>query len=144
MQAGPTAPGAWSSKRAMVWGDWTGGRGPHTCGQNIGYRGNFTWSQLELLIDLHYRQEFYVHFLGRTHMESEGIILFVTNRNPEVQIWNLIFLSLFIWNESFACSNIYSIYSNFSISYKLLNYFLYVPFVMNLIYVHMLVIYLPT
>lgn len=144
MQAGPTALGAWSSKRAMVWGDWTGGRGPHTCGQNIGYRGNFTWSQLELLIDLHYRQEFYVHFLGRTHMESEGIILFVTNRNPEVQIWNLIFLSLFIWNESFACSNIYSIYSNFSISYKLLNYFLYVPFVMNLIYVHMLVIYLPT
>lgn len=77
-------------------------------------------------------------------MESEGIILFVTNRNPEVQIWNLIFLSLFIWNESFACSNIYFIYSNFSISYKLLNYFLYVPFVMNLIYVHMLVIYLPT
>lgn len=105
------ALGAWSSKRAMVWGDWTGGRGPHTCGQNIGYRGNFTWSQLELLIDLHYRQEFYVHFLGRTHMESEGIILFVTNRNPEMQIWNLIFLSLFIWNESFACSNIYSIYS---------------------------------
>lgn len=44
-------------------------------------------------------------------MESEGIILFVTNRNPEMQIWNLIFLSLFIWNESFACSNIYSIYS---------------------------------
>lgn len=73
-------------------------------------------------------------------MESEGIILFVTNRNPEMQIWNLIFYPF----SSGMKVLLVLIYIPFILSYKLLNYFLYVPFVMNLIYVHMLVIYLPT
>lgn len=63
------------------------------------------------------RQVLYLHFGGRAYMEPKGTILFVLISIPFIL---------------------------FSISYQPLNFFLYIISPMNLVYVHMLVIYLTT